>query len=496
MKKKLLKIALAALAVAVLTVCMGIAAFADGELTYGEAEVKLYGTATTSNVTRAGNIDERTLDYIIKAHRDGVEEILLYDAGYKVGVSKLYALQQARMYSAPDLFYVSNAYGYSSYSNGYVYAIYPQYTMTGSTLAAAKAEYNSMISHITEQAEELDTDLEKALFYHEYIVANYEYDQDLGIFDAYTLLKQRKGVCQAYTLLYAELLLHEGIDNTAIISDGLNHVWNAVEINGQWFLCDLTWDDPLYDMPGRVYHTNFLRSMSTFGHTLSSGSRDWVVTDGRTLSYSSAYDTAFWCSYEGWVHPYGSKVYYLSTDDGKTYVCNRTLASLGTENRMFSISSNLHVEDGYFPGELGFCGLGDKLYYAASSTHARAYVYEYDLDNGSRTSVYTYSHSCSGGYCYRGILALMPDGDGIRFHDADYRNRYSGDGTIGYFEIPKDILMDVNGDGAVTNSDISVYVRYLSGWKNVSFVAKNADVDKNGRYNNRDLVAIIRYVNG
>ncbi len=489
-----LKFTLAALFMLTLMLCMSIGASADGELYYGEAEIKLYGTATTSDVVAAASVDERALDYVIKKHREGVDEILLYDAGYRVGVSKLYSLQQARMYAAPDLFYVSNAYSYSYTGGGYVYAIYPEYLMTGSTLNSAKAEYKSMISHITEQAEGLETDLEKALFYHEYIVANYEYDTDYSIYDAYNMLTEKKGVCQAYTLLYSELLNRAGIDNTAVLSDGLCHVWNALEINGSWFLADLTWDDPVNDIPGRVYHSFFLRSSGSFGHLLSNGVCDWVVSDGRTLSYSSYYDSAFWVSLEGWVHPYDGALYYKNTDNGSTYVYSRPAASISTVSRLFSINSRLYADGGYYPGYLGFCGLGDKLYYAASGEHGRAYVYEYDIDDKTRSWVYTYSHTCSGSGCYRSILSLFPDGDRILFNDADFHSSESG--TVGYFELIREMPMDVNADGSVTNADITVFVRYLSGWQGLTFSAENADVDKNGKYNNRDLIAIIRYVNG
>ena len=491
MMNKLLKVSLIAFAMATVMLCMSVTAAADMDLTYGENELKLYGTASTEDMVSSASVDEDALDYVVRMHRSGADEILLYDRGYKVKTTELYSLQQARLYAAPDLFYVSNRYSYSNYSNGYVYAIYPQYTMTGSTLTRAKAEYNSMIEHITEQAEGLDSDLELALFYHEYIVANYEYDNDLGIFDAYTMLKQKEGVCQAYTLLYAELLNRAGIDNTAVISDGLVHVWNALEINGRWFLADLTWDDPIYDIPGRVNHNYFLRSMGQFGH-LYNGTRDWVVADGRSLSYSTYYDSAFWCSYEGWVHPYEGKVYYMDYDGSNSYVYNRSLGNLATASKMFSAKSHLYVDGGYYPNSLGFCGLGDKLYYAVSGAHNRAYVYEYDLDDGARRSVFTYTHTCSGTNCSIGILALMPDGNNIRYLSADINNAYNG--TVSYFELS--VLMDVNGDGTVTNADISLYVRYLSGWQGLTFSTVNADVDKNGKYNNRDLIAIIKYVNG
>ena len=73
-----------------------------------------------------------------------------------------------------------------------------------------------------------------------------------------------------------------------------------------------------------------------------------------------------------------------------------------------------------------------------------------------------------------------------------------GTGSVYSFEAEEyvssePILMDVDGDGEVTNTDIAVYVRYLSGW-NTELVFECADVNTDGKYNNRDVIAIIKYL--
>ncbi len=478
-------------------VSMTVMADESGELLFGEGEIEYYGSAGTYDMVSAAAVDEEATDYIVRMKRACAETIYLYDQGYLVKIEDLYSLMRASVYTAPDLFYVGNYYRYSYYSNGYVASVRPEYTMTGSELQKAKAQYEQNIEHITSQAWDLDTDLEKALFYHEYIVANFEYDSDYSIYDAYNMLAQRKGVCQAYTLLYSELLSREGIDNVAILSKGLNHVWNALEIEGSWYLADLTWDDPISGMPGGVDHRFFLRSADMFGHLLNDGTCDWIVTDGRSLTYSTRFDSAFWCNHEGWIHPYDGKVYYKGIDGSSNYVYNRSLESLTTENRMFSVNSRLYISGttSYYPDALGFCGAGDKLYYANSSTHSTAYVYEYDLDTGESELVHTYIHTCSESECSVGITTLMPERDRVRYSSADIADFSLR--SIGEFAITPyapNISMDVNGDGAVTNSDIALYVRYLAGWDNIGFIPASADVNGDGRYNNRDVLALIRYL--
>jgi transglutaminase/protease-like cytokinesis protein 3 len=48
-----------------------------------------------------------------------------------------------------------------------------------------------------------------------------------------------------------------GIDNYKVAS--VNHVWNAVKLDGKWYHLDLTWDDPIME-EGKdvVLHDYFL----------------------------------------------------------------------------------------------------------------------------------------------------------------------------------------------------------------------------------------------
>ena len=49
---------------------------------------------------------------------------------------------------------------------------------------------------------------------------------------------------------------------------------------------------------------------------------------------------------------------------------------------------------------------------------------------------------------------------------------------------------DVDGDGGVTNADLAILIRYLSGW-DVEIDLDAADYDRNGKVNNRDAIALI-----
>lgn len=71
------------------------------------------------------------------------------------------------------------------------------------------------------------------------------------------LRQQRKTVCTGYAYLIQELSRHAGLRSVIIHGYGRtgltpqarepNHSWNAVELNGRWYLCDATWGSGAVD---------------------------------------------------------------------------------------------------------------------------------------------------------------------------------------------------------------------------------------------------------
>lgn len=80
-----------------------------------------------------------------------------------------------------------------------------------------------------------------------------------GYYTSHDIIMKGKGVCAAYTTA-CQLLLHMlKIDcryalGTVSTSKTETHAWNLVDVNGEWFHMDTTWDDPGF---GRAY-TYFL----------------------------------------------------------------------------------------------------------------------------------------------------------------------------------------------------------------------------------------------
>lgn len=97
---------------------------------------------------------------------------------------------------------------------------------------------------------------------HDYIVANVAYDLKYQDHSAYAALVKGQAVCQGYALLLYKMLDKAGIKARIITgkAGGEKHAWNMVNLDGNWYHIDATWDDPAPDIPGRVLYNYYNRS--------------------------------------------------------------------------------------------------------------------------------------------------------------------------------------------------------------------------------------------
>ena len=86
---------------------------------------------------------------------------------------------------------------------------------------------------------------EKALVLHNWLIFNAAYDETYTIYNPEGVLLKGAGVCDSYSKAYGLLLDRAGIENRRLTdSKKIDHAWNLVRIDGQWYHVDCTWDDP------------------------------------------------------------------------------------------------------------------------------------------------------------------------------------------------------------------------------------------------------------
>ena len=143
------------------------------------------------------------------------------------------------------------------------------------------------------------SDLEKALAVHDYLALHCEYDFDRlnsGTLPsishtAYGALVNRMAVCDGYAGAFAYIMKDRfQVPCIMVSSSQMAHAWNMINIGNEWYHVDVTWDDPVRDLVGRVAHDYFMLSDSVISDS-EHEHMGWVSEYEAT---SAEYSGAFW----------------------------------------------------------------------------------------------------------------------------------------------------------------------------------------------------------
>ncbi len=128
-----------------------------------------------------------------------------------------------------------------------------------STPSSAESSISELASYLTQIAE---NDLEKARAIFRWIAENISYDTESYFsgrpttYDADAMLISRKSVCEGYSNIFKALCDSAGIECVKVSGyakgygfeagdtfegKSTNHAWNAVKLDGEWYLLDSTW---------------------------------------------------------------------------------------------------------------------------------------------------------------------------------------------------------------------------------------------------------------
>lgn len=219
---------------------------------------------------RADNEDDRSSTEVV---RDGFYSFSdsIDISSFGIMPEELAGFLAGIMKDDPYLFFVSGQMSYFYKAGGCVLALKPMYFFEGEDAFLVWDECRARIREIASEAKKYLSHYKKAEFLHDYICVNFEYDETLENDSIYSFLKSGKGTCQAYTQLYMAVLRECGIASHFVASDTIEHMWNYVQIDGEWYHADLTWDDSAMS-DGAVSRRHFLCSDKV---ATSRGHRDW-----------------------------------------------------------------------------------------------------------------------------------------------------------------------------------------------------------------------------
>ncbi|WP_049962866.1 transglutaminase domain-containing protein [Ruminococcus sp. HUN007] len=310
------------------------------------------------------------------------------------------------------------------------------YTNTREEAEALMTELNAKIDAVvSETVTPGMTELQKALNLHDYLVLNTVYDTEGTLPDrdggssAYDILICENGVCEGYAQAYNMLLDKVGISSIMVTSYDMNHAWNLVNIDNEWYHVDSTWDDPVPDAKGRVNHKYFMLSDDEIRKANPEAGRNYIHDkwDSKGIEATSKkYDHAFWQTVGTEIFTRGDQWYFV--DNKGEY--SRYTESTGEVDKFVSLGDERWYVWGqysaYWEGKyVSLIISGDKVYYNSPTN-----IYKMNLDGSEKesqcyvnpydTNGYVYGLKLDGNTVYA-VIKQEPSDEGTLYEALDVR---------------------------------------------------------------------------
>ncbi|MDE5670473.1 MAG: hypothetical protein K2I14_03285, partial [Eubacterium sp.] len=246
-------------------------------------------------------------------------------------------------------YYVDNGYSYKSDGKN-VISFNPNYLMNSDEVKKHNQEIDSVVEAVVNKSLSFNNNIEKLIYIHNYLVEHTEYsdEENQTINNLYGALVLKKTMCVGYAQAFCRIAEKAGIKTYIVSSEKLNHAWNMVNLNGEYYFVDCTWDDPVFDetnlsgdpVSGYGCYKYFMCSEELFVKKEHNAS-DYLVNGENIMGVvkSTVYDQFFWRDYESlmrysngsWYHDYGysdNPVYYPSdvkfSIDKFTFIDNKS----------------------------------------------------------------------------------------------------------------------------------------------------------------------------
>ncbi len=253
---------------------------------YGAASTPDYGYTTGQTHTPI-TLEQKYLYSLLSAedkemYRTIYNSVKNLEAESAFGISMSdtgkYQLYYAVMFDNPEFFYLGNTVTIMNNGDGtsglsYCYAAsrdeYCRYGHTPSKITpelkakilAKKAIFDNRVQSIVSTIPANAPEVVKERLIYVRILLDSHYNlgaQWNGIcednWNAYGILCNGYGVCESYSEAFQTVCHAVGIECTGVVGDaGGGHKWNAVKIEGEWYQCDITFDDPIGNAPEDAY---------------------------------------------------------------------------------------------------------------------------------------------------------------------------------------------------------------------------------------------------
>ena len=209
-------------------------------------------------------------------------DVLSNDNGQKVLGDYYQSAIEAYVYDNPDVFYIdfSKLYLNIETTTRGIKRTYKVFLNEGNgtnyltdefstieRINSALSEVENIKSYIIQNKK--NNDFQNVKLVHDYLVENIDYEQTISkpnIYNLYGALVNKECVCEGYAKAFKYLMDSLNIPCVVVAgkatnSEGKteNHAWNYVQLNGNWYAVDTTWDDPILIVGGILTNSSKYR---------------------------------------------------------------------------------------------------------------------------------------------------------------------------------------------------------------------------------------------
>ncbi len=323
----------------------GVSYSVDSASLLQEGDYDIYDSGYSSD---NASISDNAKTAILNGLRNVSSSINL--SSYRIKISDFKVAYTSLINDNPDLFYVSSSYSYS-YTGDYIKSLTPGYAMTKAEIENAKIIFNNGVNKALSLIDDSMTDEQRVLVIHDYLCTIARYPKDISNdqyiwHSAYGIFYNGDTVCAGYSLAFSYLMKKLNIPSVYVISDKMTHAWNAVQIDGDWYYLDLTFDDLGYfgdfNVYGSFLHRYFLKSEEKFSSEYCSYHNDFIKPD-YVVCDSTKYDDYFWNDLTTNIEVIDGDYYYLSTQSNSYRYANIIKRDLqGNQKKLLSSAEEIY----------------------------------------------------------------------------------------------------------------------------------------------------------
>ena len=201
--------------------------------------------------------EKSVYDEMYKALINADEKVTLIT---RVNHDEMLAARNAVYYDNPELFWWCGSTASYYNSDNLITAVEFEYLFSPEELKEANKLFFNRSLPVIFYANLLDNDMDKIKYVHDYICLSAEYDYEAykahktggKLQTAYSAIVEYKTVCAGYSRAFAYYMQQLRIPCTVL--SGESHAWNFLEVDGDYYQLDVTWDDgykapPYFNLP-------------------------------------------------------------------------------------------------------------------------------------------------------------------------------------------------------------------------------------------------------